>query len=160
MERFRGGLVFKAHRLLYHSTPGSRVIKKKKKDRVAHFVHDHLLGVEFMVQGEIYIAISMSISIYISIYLPVYLPVYIYLSVYICLSTCLHLSICLYLSTFISICLSIYLSAYLPTYLYLSIYRVAHFGRHHLFGGRGLTFFSSSVLLLSLGLSDKIVYEP
>jgi hypothetical protein len=31
VERFRGGLVFKAHRLLYHSTLGSRVIKKKKK---------------------------------------------------------------------------------------------------------------------------------
>jgi len=29
--RFRGGLVFKAHRLLYHSTLGLRVIKKKKK---------------------------------------------------------------------------------------------------------------------------------
>ena len=28
---FRGGLVFKAHRLLYHSTLGSRVIKKKKQ---------------------------------------------------------------------------------------------------------------------------------
>ena len=28
--RFRGGLVFKAHRLVYHSTLGSRVIKKKK----------------------------------------------------------------------------------------------------------------------------------
>jgi len=28
---FRGGLVFKAHRLLYHSTLGLRVIKKKKK---------------------------------------------------------------------------------------------------------------------------------
>jgi len=27
--RFRGGLVFKAHRLLYHSTLGLRVIKKK-----------------------------------------------------------------------------------------------------------------------------------
>ena len=31
MERFRGGLVLKAHRPLYHSTLGSRVIKKKKK---------------------------------------------------------------------------------------------------------------------------------
>ena len=30
MERFQGGPVFKAHRLLYHSTLGSRVIKKKK----------------------------------------------------------------------------------------------------------------------------------
>jgi len=29
--RFRGGLVFKAHRLLYHSTLGLRVIKKKQK---------------------------------------------------------------------------------------------------------------------------------
>ena len=31
MERFRGGLVSKAHRLLYHSTLGSRVINKKKR---------------------------------------------------------------------------------------------------------------------------------
>ena len=31
VQRFRGGLVFKAHRLVYHSTPGWRVIKKKKE---------------------------------------------------------------------------------------------------------------------------------
>ena len=31
VERLRGGLLFKAHRLLYRSTLGSRVIKKKKK---------------------------------------------------------------------------------------------------------------------------------
>ena len=31
MQRFRGGLVSKAHRLLYHSTLGLRVIKKMKK---------------------------------------------------------------------------------------------------------------------------------
>jgi len=31
LQRFRGGLVFKAHRLFYHSTLGLRVIKKKKK---------------------------------------------------------------------------------------------------------------------------------
>jgi len=30
VKRFRGGLVFKAHRWLYHSTLGSRVRKKKK----------------------------------------------------------------------------------------------------------------------------------
>jgi len=29
--RFRGGLVCKAHRLVYHSTLGWRVIKKKKR---------------------------------------------------------------------------------------------------------------------------------
>jgi len=31
VKRFRGALVFKAHRLVYHSTLGLIVIKKKKK---------------------------------------------------------------------------------------------------------------------------------
>ena len=31
MKRFRGGLVFKAQRLLYHSILGLRIIKKMKK---------------------------------------------------------------------------------------------------------------------------------
>ena len=31
LKQFRGGLVFKAHIVLYHPTLGSRVIKKKKK---------------------------------------------------------------------------------------------------------------------------------
>ena len=31
VKRFRGGLVFRAHRLSYHSTLGSREMKKKKK---------------------------------------------------------------------------------------------------------------------------------
>jgi hypothetical protein len=30
VQRFRGGLVFQAHGLVYHSTLGLRVIKKKK----------------------------------------------------------------------------------------------------------------------------------
>ena len=34
MKRFRGGLVFKAHRLLFHSTLGLRVIKKKRSYRL------------------------------------------------------------------------------------------------------------------------------
>ena len=34
MKRFRAGLAFKAHRLLFHSTLGSRVIKKTKEDVV------------------------------------------------------------------------------------------------------------------------------
>jgi len=33
MQRFRGGLVFKAHRLVYHSTLGWKVMKKKKKKK-------------------------------------------------------------------------------------------------------------------------------
>ena len=35
VKRFRGGLVFKAHRLLYHSTPGSRVRKEKRSLGIA-----------------------------------------------------------------------------------------------------------------------------
>ena len=31
VQQYRGGLVFKAHRLVYHSTLGLRVIKKKKE---------------------------------------------------------------------------------------------------------------------------------
>ena len=31
VQRFRGGLVFKAHRCVYHITLGLRVMKKKKK---------------------------------------------------------------------------------------------------------------------------------
>ena len=31
VQRFRGGLEFKAHRLMYHSTLGMGVIKMKKK---------------------------------------------------------------------------------------------------------------------------------
>jgi len=38
VKRFRGGLVFKALRLLYHSTLGLRAIKKKKKQRVLGMV--------------------------------------------------------------------------------------------------------------------------
>ena len=37
MKQFRGGLVFKAHRLVYHSTLGLRVIKKKKKKKKTGF---------------------------------------------------------------------------------------------------------------------------
>ena len=32
VKRFRGGLVFEAHRRVYHSTLGSRVIKKKSRE--------------------------------------------------------------------------------------------------------------------------------
>jgi hypothetical protein len=48
---FRGGLVFEAHRHLYHSTLGSRAIKKKKSYGFSHVAHaptvwpQHLLAV-------------------------------------------------------------------------------------------------------------------
>ena len=44
VEWFRGGLVFKAHRLLYHSTLGSRVLRKKKKDGRKPEVGDFFLA--------------------------------------------------------------------------------------------------------------------
>jgi len=46
VKRFRGGLVFKAHRRLYHSTLGLSVIKKEKRKQVdvrgIHFEDQHL----------------------------------------------------------------------------------------------------------------------
>ena len=40
VQWIRGGLVFKAHRLLCHSSLGLRVIKKKKKMKVSINPHD------------------------------------------------------------------------------------------------------------------------
>ena len=44
MQRFRGGLVFKAHKLLYHSTLGLRVIKKKIVFKAHRLVYHSTLG--------------------------------------------------------------------------------------------------------------------
>ena len=38
LQRFRDGLVFKAHRLLYHSTLGLKIIKKKKMTEIICFM--------------------------------------------------------------------------------------------------------------------------
>jgi len=44
VKRFRGGLVFKAHRLVYHPTLGSRVIKKKEEEvRYPQFMTAHTM---------------------------------------------------------------------------------------------------------------------
>ena len=57
VKRFRAGLVLRAHRLLYHSTLGSRVIRNKNKnldDALAHKgpVHpQHLKVPALMVEG-------------------------------------------------------------------------------------------------------------
>ena len=48
VKRFRGGLVFKAHRLLYRSTLGLGVIKKKRHLRLMFGVEQ---GVGFRVKG-------------------------------------------------------------------------------------------------------------
>ena len=41
VKRFRGGLVVEAHRWLYHSTRGSRVIKKKKSTELPNPRHQN-----------------------------------------------------------------------------------------------------------------------
>ena len=60
VDWFRGGLVFKAHRLLYHSTLGSRVIKRKKR----------LYGVEALTPaaaGDSAEMLSLSLSPFITL---------------------------------------------------------------------------------------------
>jgi len=54
VKRFRGGLVFKAHRLVYRSTLGLRVIKKKKNHQGlvrldAKEFSDHVRGEVFLL---------------------------------------------------------------------------------------------------------------
>ena len=60
LPAFRGGLVFKAHRLFYHSTLGSIVIKKKKKSSlwVGFGVESSWIG----VQGLFFESIDCSAS--------------------------------------------------------------------------------------------------
>ena len=52
-KRFRRGLVFKAHRPVYHSTLGLRVIKKKKKD-LGNALVAAPLGADFAVEYGTY----------------------------------------------------------------------------------------------------------
>ena len=54
MQWFRGGLVFKAHRRLYHSTLGLRVIKKKKKKYEVEGSGYEVQGSGYEVQGSGY----------------------------------------------------------------------------------------------------------
>ena len=51
MEPFQGGLVFKAHGLLYHSTLGSEVIKKKKNKKYLLAFSEHLRLRHPLLQG-------------------------------------------------------------------------------------------------------------
>ena len=46
LRRFQGGLVFKAHRLLYHSPLGLRVIKKKNKVESGGGVQARIRGLQ------------------------------------------------------------------------------------------------------------------
>ena len=50
MKRCPGGLVFEAHRLVHHSTLGSRVIKKKKQKKARNLILGH--GERLLVDRE------------------------------------------------------------------------------------------------------------
>jgi len=58
---FRGGLVFKAHRLVYHSTLGLRVIKKKKKKKRRSTIPAIPEGVRF--QGIFFVVWTLGLGV-------------------------------------------------------------------------------------------------
>ena len=103
---FRGGLVIKAHRLVYHSTLGSRVIKKKSKSLAwspkagdqakAVLTTNVFLYVRYpcillrplgnephLKPGRRRSYIYMYICVYIYIYIYIYVCVYIYIYIHI-----------------------------------------------------------------------------
>jgi len=62
MTFVRGGLVFKAHRLLYHSTLGMRVIQKKKRTcvRLRRYLHC-LTGLQgYLAHKEVSLSLLLS----------------------------------------------------------------------------------------------------
>ena len=80
VDRFRCGLVFKAHRLLYHPNLGLRVIKKKKR-------REHCTGTRTASQckattlsDKMRVLISCRKSIHICIY--IYIVYYYYIYIY------------------------------------------------------------------------------
>ena len=69
MKRFRGGLIFKALRLVNHSTLGLRVIEKKEEDTVglADLISKHLkfsnLDQGNVLHGTIFIS-NIEVNVY------------------------------------------------------------------------------------------------
>ena len=131
VERFRGGLVVKAHRVLYHSTLGSSVINNKKKPEAgaqrvpasqtsgwAGFVPSNIRGKWdpfFFSNTEVYSVIynygkvsleHLLLSWYIHTHRQTHAHTYIYICIYI------HI----YIHTYI------YISIYIYIYTYLHIY--------------------------------------
>ena len=58
VQRFRGGLVFKANRLLYHSTLGLRIIKRREEYHVA-LVHAEVVPLLQLLLKERYFTASL-----------------------------------------------------------------------------------------------------
>ena len=71
-HRFQGGLVFKAHSLLHHSTLGLRAIKKKKKTNLDGVVAALLSRP--LRNGERILSLSLSHTLPIPLSLPPSIP--------------------------------------------------------------------------------------
>ena len=53
VKQFRGGLAFKAHRLLYHSTLGLRVIKKRRREYSGLLLSIHTVDYDPLIKRQI-----------------------------------------------------------------------------------------------------------
>ena len=77
VKRFRGGLVFEAHRLLYHSTLGLRVIKKKSRCVTVPRSIGHAIRVCYSCRGRRGASLSSDTVSYIYIYMYIYIYIHI-----------------------------------------------------------------------------------
>ena len=78
VQRFRGGLVFKAHRLVYHSALGSRVIKKKMK-KVAGFRRG---------RSSVFVCVCLCVCVCVCVFVCVCVCVCVRVCVYVCACVC------------------------------------------------------------------------
>ena len=98
VERFRGGLVFKAHRLLYNSTLGSRVMKKKEKE-YWHLMREINRSLPQPPTLSIYISTHVHIYVYTYTYTYMYTYTYIYMYTYIYIYIYIYICIYIYIDT-------------------------------------------------------------
>jgi len=69
VQWFRGGLVFKAHRLLYRSTLGLRVIKKRREEEDGVAVGNLTSGPGAALSRYLPFPLSPSFSLYLPVFL-------------------------------------------------------------------------------------------
>jgi hypothetical protein len=127
LKRFREGLVLNAHRLLYHSTLGSRVRNKTKKmtqflapKSVSWYNSNVVAPAKSASQDSgrvsrvciyiyctfiyVYIYRHIHIYIYAYIYIYIYAYIYIYMCIYIYMNN-IYIYIYVYLYVYIQICI-------------------------------------------------------
>ena len=100
VERFRGGLVCKAHRLLHHSTPGLRVIKKKRR------LKPRPASGAMRLCPSVYVSVPLCLCLCPSLFLSLPLSVSGAVPRCLCPSLCPSLALSLSLSVSVPLCLS------------------------------------------------------